>query len=183
MLVLENRVPVGPLQAVDHLDCGLGIVRAVLRPGDQKGSGKVGYRAAHRLREVEACLLPLLGLDPAYAEHKACGAIVLGNLQHAFGQADRFLDVAFGKRSDESTVEQFRVFRIVTQGRAVIGRSGDSVALLACMARGKVIARWRDACRVRFGRRLGGEEARQHQDAECGSRHSDGLDQVRHAHD
>ena len=50
--VLEQRVPVGALQLVDRLDGGLGVARAVGRPGGEQRGGEIGDRSAHRLHQV-----------------------------------------------------------------------------------------------------------------------------------
>ena len=75
MQVLEERVPFGALQLVDGFDGALGVVRAIARPGGEQRGGKVGDRAAHRLRKILLGKRILLLLERTHAERPAarCG--------------------------------------------------------------------------------------------------------------
>ena len=148
MEILEQGVPVGAGQAVEAFHRALGVVGADLRPGDQHGRGQIGDRAAHRLREMRVGRGILLQLERAHAGDETRDAIGLVGDQDALGEAAGFVDIAVGENRDESAVEQFGIFRIGAQGRAVISGGGGGIALGRGMARGEIIAGGRNARQV-----------------------------------
>ena len=92
--ILEDRVPVRSGKLVDGVSRGLDLGRARHRPCRQQGRGKVGDRAADRLGEFATRNGILFLLDRAHPEHEPRDPVGLVDLQNAFGELDRFLDLA-----------------------------------------------------------------------------------------
>src|SRR5262249_32527352 len=80
----------------------------------------------------------LLLLDRAHPEDEPRDAIVLVDLQNAFGKLDPFISLAIGKHRQEGAAEQFVVTGIGAQRGAVVGRRGGSGGLTAPVASGRV---------------------------------------------
>ena len=140
MQVLEQRVPVRALQLVDRLDRGLGLARAMARPGGEEGCCEISDRPAHRLREVLLRRLIFLLLERLHADDQAGDPVVAVNRGDLLGKPRRFLDVAFRQHREEGALQEFVVLRIVTQRCAIVGRGGPGIPLRAGVARGEIAA-------------------------------------------
>ena len=112
MHVLEDRIPVRPGEPVERVDCRMRIAGAGIGPGRQQRGGKIGNRAADRLREILPRQRILLLLERADAEHKPRDPIAAIDLHQTVGEAAGLLDIAFGEHGQEGAAEQFRIARV-----------------------------------------------------------------------
>ena len=141
MQFLEQRIPFRAGQLVDIGDRRLGVTGAVAWPSRQQRRHQIGDRPADRLVDVELRGGIFLQLDVLNADHQARDAIGLVDRENPVGELDRLVDIAFGDRGDEGTVEQLVVLRVGAQRRTVKRRSRGRVALHAGMAGGEITAR------------------------------------------
>ena len=157
MQLLEDRVPVRPGEPVDRRHRALAVAGAIHAPGREQRRGQIGDRPADRLRQIAARGGILLALERLHADHQPGDAIVLVGLHDAFGIFHRFVDIAVDQQRQEGAVEQFAVFRVALERRAVIGGGRGGIALLAGMAGGQIAARGGYAGKLLRGRRLRGK--------------------------
>jgi hypothetical protein len=137
--ILEQRVPVGALQLVDRLDAGLGIARAVARPGGEQRGGEIGDRPAHRLRQVLLGDRVFLLLERVHADHQPGDAVVLVELTtcSASRTASSTSPSASTDRKARSRSSCSSDRRAAPRGNR---RGGAGVALRAGVARGEIAA-------------------------------------------
>src|SRR5262249_61657867 len=117
-------------------------------------------RPADRLRDFPARNRILLLLDRTHSEHQSRDAVGLVDLQDAFGEPDRFVDLAGGQHGEEGAAEQLVVARVGAQRGAVIRGGGGGITLAAGMAGGEIAARGGRAREGRGRLRLRGEQSR-----------------------
>ena len=141
--ILEDGVPVRTGKLVDGVGRSLDLGRARLRPGRQQGCGEIGDRAADRLGEFPARDRILLLLDRAHAEHEPGDAVGLVDLQHAFGELDRLLDLAIGQHRQEGAAKKLVVAGVAAQRGAIIRCRRGGIPLTARMPGGEIAARER----------------------------------------
>jgi hypothetical protein len=131
----------------------------------------------------------LLLFERAHAEDEprigAARAAV--DLHHAFGQLDRFVDVAVGEHGIERELQELAVARIGFERRTVEGRSRGGVASGARVPRRKIISR--NAGYVWIARRrrnrlgsLGRKKAGQTREDSGPGRHGHGSNKRRTSH-
>ena len=89
MQVLEQRVPVRALQLVDRFDGGLGVARAVARPGGEQRRCEIGDRPAHRLRQILLGAAVLLLLERAHPDDQPGDPVVAVERDHLLGEPRR----------------------------------------------------------------------------------------------
>src|SRR5262249_33653512 len=137
MQILEVGVPIFAAKLVDGVGCLPRLARARHRPCRQQRRSEGGDRPADRLGKLATRDRILLLLDRAHPEDEPRDAIVLVDLQNAFGKLDPFISLAIGKHRQEGAAEQFVVTGIGAQRGAVIGRRGGDVALTARVSSGE----------------------------------------------
>ena len=140
MQILEDRVPVRSGKLVDGVSRGLHLGRARHRPCRQQGRGKVGDRAADRLGEFATRNRILFLLDRAHPEHEPRDPIGLVDLQNAFGELDRLLDLAVGQHRQEGAAEKLIVARVTAERGAIVGSCGGGIPFSAGMPGGEIAA-------------------------------------------
>ena len=140
MQILEDRIPVRPGKLVDGVDRGLDLGRARQRPADSSVAVRsvIGPRIdwASSRRAIAILLL----LERAHPEHEPRDAIGLVDLQNAFGELDRLVDLAVRQHRQEGALEKLVVARVAAQRGAIIRSGGGGIPLTACMPCGQIAA-------------------------------------------
>src|SRR5262249_60214482 len=140
MQLLEDRVPIGARKLVDGVGRLFCLRRVCHRPGRQQRRGQVRAGPADRLRQLTARERVLLLLDRAHPENEPRDAVILVDLQNAFGELDSLLDFSVGKHRQEGAPKQLVVAGVAAQRSAVIGRRRRRVALTARVSSGEIAA-------------------------------------------
>ncbi len=111
--ILEDDVPVGPLQMVDAAHRRLRLAGAGHRPSGHQRRRQVRDRPANRLRELgsaPACIARASAT--ARGNRQARHALAAIDGQQPLAERHRFLDRAHGEGRDESAFDQVLIFRI-----------------------------------------------------------------------
>jgi hypothetical protein len=114
----------------------------------------------------------LLLLDRTHAKDQPRDAVGAVDLQDAFGEPNRFVDLAVGQHGEEGAAEQLVVAGVAAQRGAVIGSGGGGVALATGVAGGEIAAGGGGTREVRGRLRLRGEQSRASDSeyGQCGQR-------------